>query len=116
LIATLDDYKDQVLTRVRESGNYADEASFLVALGTMYVAQGELSKGIQQHQRAIRIHESHSDWVAAARVYWTIAKLDPGAAGDLKTAITYMERAIALAGPLDKDALAPELAAMRRAG
>jgi tetratricopeptide (TPR) repeat protein len=115
LIATLDDYKDQVLTRVRTSGNYADEASFLVALGNMYVAQGDLSKGIQQHQHAIRIHESHGDW-AATRVYWTIAKLDPAAAGDLKTAITSMERAIALAGPLDKDAFARELAAMRRAG
>ena len=116
LIATLDDYKDQVLTRVRKSGNDADEASFLVALGNMYVAQGDLSKGIQQHQHAIRIHESHGDWVAAARVYWTIAKLDPGAVGDLKTAITYMERAIALADPADKDAFVRELAAMRQAG
>jgi hypothetical protein len=116
LIATLDDYKDQVLTRARKSGNYADEASFLVALGNMYVAQTDRSKGIQQHQHAIRIHESHSDWVVAARVSWTIAKFDPGAAGDLKTAITSMERAIALAGPLDTDALAPKLAAMRRAG
>ncbi len=116
MIATLDDYKDQVLTRVRKSGNYADEASFLVALGNMYVAQRDISKGIQQHQHAIRIHESHGDWVAAARVYWTIAKLDPVAAGDLKTAITYMERAIALASPPDKDAFARELAAMRRAG
>ena len=88
MIATLDDYKDQVLTRVRKRGNYADEASFLVALGNMYVAQRDISKGIQQHQHAIRIHESHGDWVAAARVYWTIAKLDPVAAGDLKTAIT----------------------------
>jgi hypothetical protein len=77
-----------VLTRVRESGNDADEASFLVALGTMYVAQWDRSKGIQQHQHAIRIHKSLGDWVAAARVYWTIAKLDPVAAGDLKMAIT----------------------------
>ena len=77
MIATLDDYKDQVLTRVRESGNYADEASFLVALGNMYVAQGDRAKGIQQHQHAICIHKSLGDWVAAARVYWTIAKLDP---------------------------------------
>ena len=91
-----------MLTRVRKSGNYADEASFLVALGNMYVAQGDRSKGIQPHQHAIRIHKSLGDWVAAARVYWTIAKLDPVAAGDLKTAITYMERAIALASPLRK--------------
>jgi tetratricopeptide (TPR) repeat protein len=103
-----------VLTRVRKSGNDADEASFLVALGNRYVAQGNRSKGIQQHQHAIRIYESHGDWVAAARVYWTIAKLDLIAAGDLKTAITCMERAIALASPPDKDAFARELAAMRR--
>jgi hypothetical protein len=68
LITTLDEYKDQVLAKVRESGNYADEASFLIALGNMYVAEGHRAKGIQQHQQAMRIYESHDDWVAAARV------------------------------------------------
>jgi hypothetical protein len=105
-----------VLTRVRESGNRADEAGFLVALGNMYVAEGNLSKGIQQHQHAIRIHESLGDWAAAALEYWTIAKLYQAAAGGFQTAITYMERAAALAGPSYKDAFARELAAMRRAG
>jgi hypothetical protein len=81
MIATLDDYKDQVLPRVRESGNHTDEASFLVALGNMYVAEGHRAKGIQQHQQAIHILESFGEWTEAARVSATIAKVYQ-AAGD----------------------------------
>jgi hypothetical protein len=75
MITTLDDFKDQVLPRVRESGNHTDEASFLVALGNMYIAEGHRAKGLQQHQLAIGIHKSFGEWVEAACVYATIAKV-----------------------------------------
>jgi hypothetical protein len=75
VIITLDDYKDQVLPRVRAGGNHTDEASFLVALGNMYIAEGHRAKGLQQHQLAIRIHESFGEWTEAARVYATSAKM-----------------------------------------
>ena len=68
MIATLDEYKNQVLPRFRESGNHADEASFLVALGNMYIAEGHTAKGLQQHQLAIRILESLGEQAEAARV------------------------------------------------
>ena len=90
MITTLDDFKDQVLPQVQERGNHADEASFLVALGNMYLAEGHCAKGIQQHEQAIRIHERFGESAAAARVYATIAKVYQ-AAGDRQTASSYAD-------------------------